>query len=318
MADGMSDLPTLVFVPGAWHRPTCYNKIIELLQNKHQIKCISITLPSTKGDPSATFKDDLDVAQSAIARETIQGRNVVIIAHSYGGIVGNSAVKGFTRPHAHDSEHTSSGYVVGIVLIASGFALTGLSFMDPLFGIPPPQWRINKDTGFAEIVKSPREVFYHDIPVDEANYWVSQLTPQSLKALFEGGEYTYSGWLDVPAWYIGTVEDRGLPVLLQRMQVGMAREMGGLVEHREMQTSHSPFLSQPDEVVGLLTEVIEAFMGRAVEGRMHDAVIKANVVVPAARMFQPSTWVKFGLPFAFGRLLGRCYLSFNWFRRSWG
>ncbi|KAH4979074.1 hypothetical protein HBH69_228450 [Parastagonospora nodorum] len=301
----MADLPTLTFVPGAWHQPTCYNKIIELLQDKYQIKCISITLPSTKGDPGATFKDDLDAAQNAIVSEITQGHNVVIIAHSYGGIVGSSAVKGFTRLHAQDSEHKSSGYVMGIVLIASGFALTGLSFMDPLFGIPPPQWRVNKSTGFAEIVKSPREVFYHDLPADEANYWVSQLTPQSLKALFEGGEHTYSGWLDVPAWYIGTLEDRGLPVLLQRMQVGMAREMGGAVEHREMRTSHSPFLSLPDEVVGILREAIAAFVGRSVGRRTSDAVIRANVVVPTVRILQPFTWLKFGLPLAFGRVLGR-------------
>jgi pimeloyl-ACP methyl ester carboxylesterase len=309
----MADLPTLIFVPGSWHQPTCYNKIIELLQDKHGVKCIAIELPSTKGDPNATFKDDLDVAQTAIASETTQGRNVVIVAHSYGGIVGGSAVKGFTRPHVP----TSSGHVMGIVLIASGFALTGLSFMDPLFGIPPPQWRINKSTGFADLVKSPREVFYHDLPADEANYWVSQLTPQSLKALFEGGEYVNSGWLDVPAWYIGTVEDRGLPVLLQRVQVGMARGMGGEVEHRELRTSHSPFLSRPDEVVGILREAVTTFMGRSAGRRISDAVIRANVVVPTVKLLQPFTWFKFGLPLAFGRVLGRAYLTFNWFRAFW-
>lgn len=85
--------------------------------------------------------------------------------------------------------------------------------MDPLFGHPPPAWRINKDTGYAEIVLLPRDIFYHDVPADEAEYWASQLCSQSLKSLFEGGEHAYSGWLDVPSWYIGTIEDRGLPVV---------------------------------------------------------------------------------------------------------
>ncbi|KXX75824.1 DNA replication ATP-dependent helicase/nuclease DNA2 [Madurella mycetomatis] len=171
-----------------------------------------------------------------------------------------------TRAHHTDQSQTpTAGHVIGLILIASGFTLTGLSFMDPLFGRPPPSWRINSATGYADLVISPRELFYHDLPVDEADYWASRLTNQSLKALFEGGEFAYAGWRDVPVWYIGTVEDRGLPVVMQRMQVGMARAMGGTVEHRELPTSHSPFLSRPEETVGIVLEAVEAFTGKSVE-----------------------------------------------------
>lgn len=327
----MADLPTFVFVPGSWHRPTCYDKIVKILQEQHGLRCISITLPSTTGDPDATFKNDIDTARAAIARETTQGRNVIVVAHSYGGMVGNSAVKDFTRPndtkppstsstshqHTNQDQIIASGYVVGLVLIASGFALTGLSFMDPFFGIPPPSWRVNKETGFAELVTSPRELFYHDLPGDEADYRVSQLAPQSLKALFEGGEFAYAGWMDTPVWYIGTTEDRGLPVLVQRMQVGMARAMGGVVEHREMSTSHSPFLSQPDEVVGILIEALTAFTGQSVEQSLAGGVRKDAIIVPTAKAWHPYTWFKFGLPLAFGHVIGRCYLMFSWGRRLW-
>ncbi len=36
--------------------------------------------------------------RAVISGETTQGRDVVVVAHSYGGIVGSSAVKGFTLP----------------------------------------------------------------------------------------------------------------------------------------------------------------------------------------------------------------------------
>ncbi|KAF3181219.1 hypothetical protein TWF225_006764 [Orbilia oligospora] len=328
----MTDFPTLVFVPGAWHRPSCYGKVVKLLQEQYQLRCSLVTLPSTSGDPEATFKDDLDAARTAIANETDHGRNVVVIAHSYGGLVGNSAIKGFARPRpdvASNSPATSSspeaagevqssvsGYVVGLVLIASGFTFTGLSFMDPFLGIPPPAWKINKDTGFADFVVPPGEFFYHDLPAEEREYWVSQLAPQSLKSLFEGGEYTYSGWKDVPAWYIGTVEDQGLPVVVQRMNVGMAREMGATVEHRELQTSHSPFLSQPDEVAEILVEAVEDFSGKPVE-RIKAERQGNKVVSPAARLWQPLTWLKFGLPLFFGHIIGRGIVAFSWCRRLW-
>ncbi|CAL5869030.1 uncharacterized protein PFLUO_LOCUS3258 [Penicillium psychrofluorescens] len=277
----MSSLPSLIFVPGSWHKPTCYDPIIKLLQPK--LKCIAINLPSTSGNPAASFKDDLEAARSAISSETTAGRNVVVVAHSYGGIVGNSAVKGFTRT-PEDQGQSSKGYVIGIILIASGYTLTGYAFMDPFFGHPPPTWRANNDTGYAEFVTPPRELFYHDLPEKEAEYWVSQLATQSLKALFEGAELTYAGWQDVPSWYIGTIEDRGLPVLAQRLTVGMARAMGGNVMHRELQTSHSPFLSQPKATVKIMLEAVGAFTGESVDesgepASANSAALAAFIVV---------------------------------------
>lgn len=310
----MSDLPTLVFVPGSWHNPICYDPVIKLLQPK--FKCTSVTLPSTAGNPAATSKEDLEAAGSAISSETAAGCNVVVIAHSYGGMVGNSAVKGFT-PDTTSQTQTPTGCVIGIILIASGFTLTGLSFMDPFFGRPPPSWRVNSDTGYAELVTPPRELFYHDLPEKEAESWVSQLTTQSVKALFESGEYTYAGWRDVPTWYIGTIEDRGLPVLVQRMQVGMARELGGIVEHRELQTSHSPFLSQPEATVKIMVEAVEAFTGK--EGGKESTSGRADMsILPRATLLRPFSWFKFGLPLAFGHLLGKGYRLFTWGRRLCG
>jgi pimeloyl-ACP methyl ester carboxylesterase len=279
---------------------------------------MSITLPSTKDDPDATFRDDFDTARQAISTETSEGRDVVVIAHSYGGMVANSAIKGFARPRgvAASTSTTSNGHVIGLILIASGFTLTGFSFMDPFFGHPPPAWRVNSTTGYAEIVVDPRELFYHDVPEEEANFRVSQLTTQSLRALFEGGEYSYAGWMDVPAWYIGTVEDKGLPVVAQRFSVGMAREMGAQVEHRELRTSHSPFLSQPEETAGLVLEAVEAFVGEPI-GNSWKTEVPAGVIIPAPRLLKPFSWFRYGLPLVFGRAFGRCYLVLSWIRGLW-
>ena len=328
----MSRLPTLVFVPGSWHKPSCYSKITKPLQDRYNLRCVSVTLPTTAGDPAATFKDDLDAAREAISGETSNGRDVVVVAHSYGGMVANSAIKDFTTKADKDTPGPPStpapaaaaarGHAIGLILIASGFTLTGVSFMDPFLGRPPPAWRANRATGFAELVTPPRELFYHDLPADEAERWVAQLTPQSLRALFEGGEHSYAGWVDVPSWYIGTVQDRGLPVAAQRMSVGMAREMGASVVHRELPTSHSPFLSRPEETLGLVVQAVEAFTGTALEEEQapQTRTQSSLVAVPEVRLLQPITWYRFGLPMLFGRVLGRGILIFgglrSLFRRS--
>ncbi|KAG8162375.1 hypothetical protein KVR01_008140 [Diaporthe batatas] len=314
--------PTLVFVPGAWHKPVCFDKVTNILQGRYKLECVSVTLPSTTGNPAATFKDDIDVVREAICKETSQGHNVVIVAHSYGGMVGNSAIKGFMKPvdNATEGSGTSShqiGHVVGLVLIASGFTFTGLAFMDLFMGKPPPFWRINNTTGYAELVAPPRELFYHDVPADEAEYWVSQLTNQSLKSLFEGGEFAYAGWQDVPVWYLGTIEDRGQPVVAQRMQVGMAREMGAHVQHRELRSSHSPFLSRPEQTAGIVFEAVGAFTGHPVATAKtpEDTVGGDGEVLTAVRLRELLTWYRYGLPLALGHLIGRCIIISRWCKK---
>ncbi|KAJ4354105.1 uncharacterized protein N0V89_005838 [Didymosphaeria variabile] len=307
----MIEKPTLIFIPGSWHKPQCYEKVIKLLQDEHGFKCIAITLPSTAGNPKATFKDDVDAARNAILSETIAGHDVVVIAHSYGGMVGNSSIKGLTQPQPNATQANSpKGHVIALVLIATGFTITGFSFMDPLFGVPPPFWRVNKETGYAELTADNRELFYHDLPRKEGEYWVNQLTTQSLKALFEGGKHAYAGWKDAPTWYIGTVEDKGLPVVIQRLQVGAARGQGGTVHHVELPTSHSPFLSMPAEVVAIILRTVEEAEGSQKPRAREGANLKM-IEIPAVKILVPGTWFRFGFPLAIGRVLGWGFWSYQ-------
>lgn len=262
----------------------------------------------------------MGAARDAITRETSQGKNVVVVDDSFGGMVDNSAIKGLSRSKGANSHRNSTdGVVIGLILIASCFTLTGLAFMDPMFGIPPPSWKINKETGFADLVTSPRELFYHDLSRDDAEYWVSQLVPQNLKTMFEGGEHAYAGWKDVPTWYIGTIEDEGLPVMIQRMQVAMARAMDGKIVHRELQSSHSPFLSMPEECVGIIVEAIEDFTGETVRKTMSSEAPredgKLNAIVPTVRLLRPASWIRYGIPFGLGCVIGSCVSAFGWLMR---
>lgn len=226
-------------------------------------KCVCVDLPSTASDPSATFLDDIKATRNSIMSETAQGRDVVVVVHSYGGQVGNSAIKGLTKPKEHGSASATgqTGHVIGLVMIASGFTMTGVGFLEGFGGKPPPSWKTDPESGFAIIVADPRELFYHDLPVEEGNYRVAKLEKQSLKALAEGGEHAYSGWMDVPVWYLATTEDKALPIEAQRFFVQMAKDAGGDVTLREVASSHSAMLSKPKETVDFILEAVAAFNG---------------------------------------------------------
>ena len=56
---------------------------------------------------------------------------------------------------------------------------------------------------------------------------------------------TYEPWHVIPCMYIFCTNDNAIPLA---MQTGMAHQMGNITTY-EIHSSHSPFLSSPDEVV---------------------------------------------------------------------
>jgi pimeloyl-ACP methyl ester carboxylesterase len=133
----MPPKPTLVFVPGSWHGAITWSKIPSLLETQ-QYKCVAVDLPSNASNPSATFLDDITAVRKLIMAETAQGHDVNVVEHSYGGQVGNSAVKGLTRSKDDGSSSTGqTGHVIGIAMIATGFTITGVGFLEGLGQLPP-------------------------------------------------------------------------------------------------------------------------------------------------------------------------------------
>jgi pimeloyl-ACP methyl ester carboxylesterase len=253
----MSSKPSLVFVPGAWHLPEYWNKVVENLPDYH---CSTPALPTATSNRKANFKDDITAVQDAIRAETTKGRDVVIISHSYGGMVANSAIKGFARPK--DSAKTDSGYIVGNIVMASGFTQSGMTFLEMVGGRPPPIWKINEDTGLADLTVPPRELFYNDLSEEEGEYWVSKLQPHSLDAFRTHAELTYTGWMDVPNVYVLTTNDKTHPIEVQEMIVKMATDAGAEVECRRISASHSPMLSKPKETAEIIEEAVAVFTAR--------------------------------------------------------
>lgn len=254
--------PTLVFVPGAWHTASTWDKVTALA-SKAQLKCISVTLPSTTGSKTLGLLDDITAVRSTITGETSQGRDVVVVMHSYGGGVAQSAMEGHTKASSTETS-TAKGYVIGAVLIATGFVTEKKSFVEGLGGSVPPSmgWKLDPESGFVVIFGDARLMFYHDLPGDEGKFWVSRLQKQSVVSLTEGGEHAYAGWKDVPVFYLATTDDQALPIAVQKMYVQMAKDMGGDVTLQEVDSSHSPMLSKPQETTDVILEAVKASVAK--------------------------------------------------------
>lgn len=95
----------------------------------------------------------------------------------------------------------------------------------------------------------PREIFYGDVDPHIADAAIARLGHQSLAAVSQ--PLTHASWHKIPSTYVICEKDSAIPPTIQER---MARRT-----HRveRLDTSHSPFLSRPSQVAGLLRKELK-------------------------------------------------------------
>ena len=197
----------------------------------------SVALPST-GDNPATLGDmyaDAEVIAAAAA--AIDGP-VVVVAHSYGGVPTTQAVGRVPN-------------VRRIIYLAAFQLDAGESVLS--VGPPPEEWaNIHRIDGVAHHTeyKFPLEGFYGDVDPSLAQQAIAQLGFHSFAAPQQ--TLTEVAWKTIPSTYIICDGDRAIAPSAQE---GFAKRANRI--HR-MNTSHSPFLSQPASLAQLIRQEVEA------------------------------------------------------------
>lgn len=117
--------PTILVLPGAWLNPSTYDAFISRLKHL-SFPTAYASYPSL--DPSNPATADAANDTVAVLEGSLlpliadEGKDVVIVMHSYGGVPGSSAARGLSK--AQRSQEGKSGGVVGLIHI-SGFVLPG-------------------------------------------------------------------------------------------------------------------------------------------------------------------------------------------------
>ncbi|KIW98634.1 uncharacterized protein Z519_00295 [Cladophialophora bantiana CBS 173.52] len=238
----MSSKPVIVFVPGAWHVPETFHLVVDELEaagyETKGVKLASVGSP----EPLRDFQPDVEAIQQAM-RPFIeeQEKDVLLVVHSYGGIVGNEAVKGLDKA-SRERQGKKGG--VSHIYFCCAFALPeGVSLMDALDQTPLPWFQIN-DTEDLVSPATPIETFYND--VDSPERYVAMLKPHSYRAFFS--KVTDPGWKYVPSTYLLCEKDEAIPPHAQRGMVEGAQKAGAQMRVETMDASHSPFMSMPREM----------------------------------------------------------------------
>jgi pimeloyl-ACP methyl ester carboxylesterase len=186
-----------------------------------------------------SLADDAALVRHAIGEIP---RPVVVVGHSYGGIVISEAT-------------TGAANVVGLVYVAA-FALDqGESIQGTTAGYPPApalKHLIVDDQGNATL--DPTDFVQHfaaDVPRDDARVLETAQHPISLSIL--GTPAGVPGWKTIPSFYQVSTNDEAIDPKLQRF---FARRMGA--HTIEIAASHVSLVSK----AGAVAELIEGAAGR--------------------------------------------------------
>jgi len=183
-------------------------------------------------NPTLSLADDVAVTKRAIAA---QGGPVLLVGHSYGGVV--------------ITEAGTDPKVAGLVYIAAfapdkGESVSSL-IKDPPPGAPVPPILPPQD-GFLFLDKPKFQFsFAGDVDADTAAFMASSQVPWGVEAL--SGTITEPAWKTKPSWYLVSTEDRMIP---PPAQGNMSKRAGSTVT--EVAGSHAVYVSQPKSVAAFI------------------------------------------------------------------
>lgn len=108
-------------MPGAWHSPEQYAMLRDIL-HREGYQTESIQLPSVGStDPAneSVTKDVQAIREKMLLPLIDQGKEVVLLMHSYGGCPGGAAAKGLSKAVGE------RGGIIGLIFLAAFLAREG-------------------------------------------------------------------------------------------------------------------------------------------------------------------------------------------------
>ena len=106
----MPSKPTFVLVPGNFLPPAYYASTAKLLES-HGFQTLLVTIPSTGSKfPLTSNEPDILAVRQVLEELSESGRDIIVVAHSYGSIPTCEAAQGFGR-----QERLKLGKVGGVV-----------------------------------------------------------------------------------------------------------------------------------------------------------------------------------------------------------
>ncbi|RYP13851.1 hypothetical protein DL767_010540 [Monosporascus sp. MG133] len=256
-----ANLPVIVLVPGAFGTPAGFEKLVPHLE-KAGFSTYPGAYPSCNpSDPAvATCRNDIASLRNNVLLPLLEQeqKDVVIIAHSYGGVVAGAAAKNLDK-QTRTAQGQAGGSVIGLIYVAGNITLEDESLLDAVGGAYPPFIKEHKPSKGLALIEPAMDVLYNDCDAALAPELDKFMNPHALLA-FET-KPTAPAWADEAfngrRAYIRTLNDCCNPVSLQDMWLEKSKVEWDVVD---LESGHMPFVSQPEALAKQVVKFIHGFV----------------------------------------------------------
>jgi pimeloyl-ACP methyl ester carboxylesterase len=206
---------------------------------------VAVDLPGRSGDLQSVAELTLSsYVDRVVAAIDASAEPVVLVGHSLGGLV-------ISQTAERIPEKISSLVYLCAVLLQDGQSAIDASVNDPASQLTA---NISFDEGAAasSVARSAvRDLFYGDCTVEASERATRLLVPEPVGPASTPVHVTAERWGSVPRSYIVCTQDRAISPAQQRAMIASV----GVDRVIEMDSSHSPFISQPERLATLLIDL---------------------------------------------------------------
>ncbi|CAH0000541.1 unnamed protein product, partial [Clonostachys byssicola] len=243
--------PIIVLVPGAFHRPSSWNALAEGLRKRgYTVLTPPLAVCGEATDArqlvGTTALDDVRIIHNNILPFLDNGRECVVVSHSYGSLPATLAVEGQTIEE-RAAKGLSGGIKAMVTIAGFSYPVRGKSIMGD-DSEPPimPYHVLEEDILYLQEPAKP--IFYSDLSQEGQDAaWENLSKAQSHASFCHFPQFITSDIL-ITKTYILCEEDKAVDPLHQEAFA----KIGQYHQVVRLQSGHSPFLSMPERVLEVI------------------------------------------------------------------
>ncbi|MGE4081153.1 MAG: alpha/beta fold hydrolase [Reyranella sp.] len=239
-------MATFMLVHGAAHGGWCWEKVVPLLE-AHGHRVCAPDLPGMGKDQmppaNVTLADNVEKLSRLLDK---MDEPVVLVGHSLGGITISALAEARRRK------------LKALVYLCAILPQPGKTGRDMSSLDPSAMWRLSRQVspdGLTYTFARDRipGLFYADVSPEDRYRAMERLRPQPLSISTTPVTLTEERFGSVPRWYIECIFDNAVKISLQRQMVKLTP-----CKVISMECGHSPFYSNPEELVEHLEAIAQA------------------------------------------------------------
>ncbi|KAJ7185438.1 Alpha/beta hydrolase fold-1 [Mycena filopes] len=236
--------PEIIIIPGSFSPLEYYEPVIADLR-AHGYSVHGVELETVgRREKAATMYDDAAAIAAVASRLVDEGKDVVLVPHSYGGIPACEASKGLTKS-AREREGKAGG-IMRIVFVSAIVPKEGVSLRDAVGSTKSADY-VGMEEGYmfmSDPVKL-AAVSLSDVSPEEGLVWAKKFSQHSAVSFVQ--PLTYAAYKDVAVSWLFLEKDRTVTPEVQNKMIANIESVtdGRSVERFPVDVGHCINMTQP-------------------------------------------------------------------------